>query len=420
MSRRRVLMTAYACEPGLGSEAGIGWNWVAQASRFDEVWVITRANNRAAIEVALRQQPQPHVHWVFFDLPRAVCFWKRGPRGARLYYYLWQCSIYKLARRLHARVRFDLVHHVTFGAYWMPTWIGRLNVPFVWGPVGGGECGPESLQRTFSLQGRAYEHLRDIVRNLAERLPAIRSAARSARLALATTEETAARLRVLGASTVEVLSHVALSIADIERLANVPERTCGPLRLVSIGRLLHWKGIHLGLEAFARLRVTLPDAEYWIVGVGPERERLQRLADRLGLGQSVRFLGAVSRREVFEVIAECDALVHPSLHDSGGYVCAEAMAAGRPVICLDLGGPGLLVSDDSGIRIPAGTPERTIASLAAAMIRLASDPQLRHRLGSGAKQRARQSLSWERNGVLLDRLYEAVVDSRSEPIRVCR
>ena len=153
----KVLLSAYACEPGKGSEPGVGWNWVRQIARFAEVWVITRANNRPVIEQALEREPLPNVHWVYFDLPRWARFWKKGQHGVHLYYYLWQIGIYFLAKRLHREVGFDLVHHVTFVNYWMPSFLSLLPPPFVWGPVGGGESAPKAFYRTFSWRGRLYE-----------------------------------------------------------------------------------------------------------------------------------------------------------------------------------------------------------------------------------------------------------------------
>ena len=90
----KLLISAYACEPGLGSEPGVGWNCVRQAARFHEVWVLTRKNNREPIENALKTVPLENVHFAYFDLPRWARFWKRGTRGLHLYYYLWQIGAY--------------------------------------------------------------------------------------------------------------------------------------------------------------------------------------------------------------------------------------------------------------------------------------------------------------------------------------
>jgi glycosyltransferase involved in cell wall biosynthesis len=408
----KVLLSAYACEPGKGSEPGIGWNWVRQIARFAEVWVITRSNNREAIEKALAEEPLPNVHWVYFDLPRWARFWKKGQRGVHLYYYLWQLGIYFLVRRLHRQVGFDLIHHVTFGNYWLPSFLALLHVPFIWGPVGGGESAPRAFYRTLSRRGKIYEFLRDIARWIGEHDPFTRLTARKAVIALATTNETTKRLTSLGARKVEVLSHVALPSAEIVELSSLPPHLSSPFRLISLGRLLHWKGFDLGFRAFARLVQEFPDSEYWIVGDGPERKNLEQLARKLGIIDKVRFWGALPRSEALKKLAECDVLVHPSLHDSGGWVCVEAMAAGRPVICLDLGGPALQVTEETGFKIPAYAPEQVIEDMAKAMKRFAQDSRLRIRMGEEGRKRVWESFSWERRGKEIQEIYLKILLGR--------
>ena len=409
----RVLVSAYACEPGKGSEPGVGWNWARQIARFaEEVWVITRANNREVIEQALAKEPLPNVRWVYFDLPRWARFWKKGQRGVHLYYYLWQIGIYFLAWRLHRKVKFDLIHHVTFGNYWTPSFLALLPVPFVvWGPVGGGESAPGPFYRTFSWRGRIYEYMRSLARWFGEHDPFVRITARRAAVALAKAQETVQRLKTLGASKVVTMPEVAWPAEEIQRLAAVPVHTGNPFRVLSLGRLLHWKGFHLGLTAFARFVREFPQSEYWLIGDGPERRNLERLARKLGVKDKVRFWGALPRAEALAKLAGCDVLVHPSLHDSGGWVCVEAMAAGRPVICLDLGGPALQVTEETGFKIPVCTPDQAVEEMAAAMLRLARDPDLRHSMGEAARRRVREKFSWERRGEQVHSLYGELLEN---------
>jgi len=419
MERRlKVLLSAYACEPGKGSEPGVGWNWARQIARFHEVWVITRANNRERIENALAKDPLPNAHFIYFDLPRWTRFWKRGQRGVHLYYYLWQLGAYFVARKWHQRVGFDIGHHVTFVNYWLPSFLALLPIPYIWGPVGGGESAPRAFRSTFSLRGRIYELGRDLARWLGELDPLVRRTARQASLGLATTEETAKRMRLLGCPRVEVLSEAALAEEEIEELGSRPLRTAPPFRVLSLGRLLHLKGFHLGLEAFAEFQRAFPESECWIVGDGPERKRLEGLAHRLGLDGKVRFWGAVARARALELLAECDVLPHPSLHDSGGWVCLEAMAAGRPVICLDLGGPSLQVTEETGIKVPAISPEQAVRDLAAATHKLATDPELRARMGKAGRQRIQDDFSWDKKGDLIDQMYLTVTtgDKVDQPL----
>jgi glycosyltransferase involved in cell wall biosynthesis len=410
----KVLLSAYACEPNQGSEPGIGWNWVIQAARFHEVWVITRRSNREAIEAKLDRAPLPGVHWIYVDLPAWARFWKKGQRGLRTYYHLWQAAGWLAARRLHAEIKFDVAHHVTFGTYWLPSFLALLPIPFIWGPVGGGESCPYEFVRPLSLVNRTGELLRDYGRRWAEHSPLIGMTARRAKIVFATTEESGERVAFLKPCRVEILSHVALSREDQLILERLPPRSGRPFRLASIGRLIYWKGFHIGLEAFASLLQDLPDSQYMIIGEGPERQRLEILAIDLGIGESVLFCGHLSRNEVHSKLAECDVLVHPSFHDSGGYVCVEAMAAGRPVVCLNLGGPALQVTDDTGFKIKAQEPRQAIKEFSDALRVLALDSELRLEMGRAAQQRVRDHFRWDLKGDYMKQVYAEVFQGREK------
>lgn len=400
----KILISAYACEPGKGSEPGVGWNMARHMAKHHEVWVLTRANNRSVIEAELARDPLPRLHFVYHDLPRWARFWKRGQRGIQFYYYLWQLTAIPLVRRLHREVGFDVVHHVTFGKYWAPSALAFLDgVPFVWGPVGGGEFAPLALWRTFGLSGIAYETVRTAARFLAALDSLVRLTARRASLALASAPETAVRLKRLGVKRVEMMPQLALPPEEIEVLSYVPPPPAAPVRFLSVGRLLHWKGFHLGLKAFARS--GLNDVECWIVGEGPERRRLEALARRLGLADRVRFFGQLPRQRVLELLGQVHALVHPSLHDQSPTVCLEAMAAGRPVICLDLGGPAMQVTEETGFKIPVSRPDQVIAKIAEAMLRIAKDHKLRESMSKAGRQRVQKDFNWESRIFQIEKFY---------------
>jgi glycosyltransferase involved in cell wall biosynthesis len=160
--------------------------------------------------------------------------------------------------------------------------------------------------------------------------------------------------------------------------------------------MVQFKAHDLGLRAFAELVRQYPESEYWLVGDGPERKHLAKLARALGIGERVTFLGALPRNDVFAKLRECDVMLFPSLHDSSGWASVEAMAAGRPVVCLDLGGPALQVAEDRGIKVPTFSAQQIISDLGAALIHLAGDPALRMRLGSAARLYIEQNHTWTR------------------------
>lgn len=409
-----VLISAYACEPGMGSEPAVGWNTVCEAAKNHEVWVITRAVNRELIEKRVAEVPLPNVHFIYFDLPRWARFWKRGARGVHFYYYVWQLGAYFVARRLVREVRFDVAHHITFVTCSFPSFLAFLPVPFVWGPVGGGESAPFAFWKSFGWRGCAVEILRSIARKRGEWDPFVRHTAKKAAVAVATTAETSQRLHSRCApDRITLQSVAALDETDVRALLAIPTRNAAPFRVFSVGRLLHWKGFHLGMESFSRLLIECPESEYWLIGDGPERQRLERLAQRLRIAHRVTFLGKLPRPETLQKLAGCDVMLFPSLHDSGGWASVEAMAAGRPVVCLDLGGPALQVTAATGFKIPATDPARAILEMAGALVSLARDPALRAQMAIASRGRVQNELNWWRVGKEFEALYQEVVGSES-------
>jgi glycosyltransferase involved in cell wall biosynthesis len=412
-SRHYILLSAYACEPGRGSEPGVGWNTARELANCHEVWVLTSQTHKAAIAAELKQNPMPQIHFIYFDPMNWIYDWtqegKRLQLDVHLHYYLWQIWAYFVARSLHRTVKFDLAHHVTYVKYSSPSFLSLLPIPFVWGPVGGGESAPTAFQTDLSARGKLYEACRNWVRRLGEWDPFVRLTARRSKIAWATTEETAQCLRRVGAKTVKVFSQVGLNEAELEVLAQAARSSkTRSTRLISVGRLLHWKGFHLGLEAFAQANLP-PDTEYWIVGEGPEAANLRSLAMQLGIDHQVKFCEKLPRPEVLQLLGNSLALIHPSLHESGGLVCLEAMAATCPVICLDLGGPAVQVTASTGFKIKAIAPTQAIADIASAMHQLSAQPELRHQMGQAAQQLVHSHYSWHMKRTQISETYASLL-----------
>ena len=390
-----VLLSAYACCPGKGSEPQIGWNWARELSARHPTWIITRRLHQRAIEEYLQDRPIPNAHFVYVDLPRWARAWKDLPSGVYLYYLLWQALAYFRARRLCSEVNFDVAQHVTFCMFWMPSFASFLSLPFIWGPVGGGETMPAGFRAALPLQQRIFEHLRDLARQLALWNPLVRIAARRSVLALAGTPETAGYLRRLGCRKVQVMPLVGVNDEDLAQFVTAGERGNG-FRVFSAGRLLGWKGFHLVLQAMAELRGKLEGLEYWILGNGPERPRLEQMVRDLQLQEHVHFVDSIKRVELLRRMGTFHVLAHPSLHDSGGFVCMEAMASGCPVICLDMGGPAVQVDHTCGFSIPAANPGEAVTGIANALQQLRERPELLHRLADGGRAQVVERLSFAR------------------------
>lgn len=403
MRRARVLLTAYACQPGVGSEPGAGWNWVRLIAERHEVWLITRRSNVAAIELAAGQAGLEGLRVIGFDLPRWASWWRHKGRGATLYFYLWQLALVPLVRRLSRQVRFDLAHHLTFVSSWAPSGLAWLGIPFVWGPIGRHPRIPDRFLEQAGLLARVRELVREALLAGLERCDPL----------LALTRRRAARILVLSRRSLERLpasartKTVLVGSVAVEPLVHPDSRWArGPvLRVFFAGRLVDLKGVRLAVEAFGRLASREPDVTLTILGRGPLEGWIRRRLRALGLTRRVELLGHLPHAEARARLRGGDVFLFPSF-EGAGMAVLEAMAAGCAVVCLAHGGPGEMVGEGRGLAVPlAGSAEGTVAELARALMRLERDEGERRRLARAGWHWACREQSWEARAELLERVY---------------
>lgn len=396
----KVLLSAYACEPGKGSEPGVGWNWaLSLAKRGHEIWVLTLSSNVAAIEKAfggLSQVDREHLHFIYYDLPRWAAWWHKGERGVYLHYFLWQLGAYLAAKRWHAQERFALVHHVTFVSVRQPSFMGNLGIPFIFGPVGGGEHTPWHLRTGYNWRGWLKDALRDFANTMVKFDPLMQRTFQQAQHIYTTSEQTRDLIppRYWQKTTVQL----GIASEPVSGARTPQPRDTAPhaLRVLYVGRFLFWKGMQFGLRAFAELLKKHPGARITLVGEGSDQLRWERLAQDLHIAGQIDWLPWLPQSELPPVYRAHDVLLFPSLHDSGGMVVLEAMSHGLPVICLKLGGPGVMVDASCGRAIDVFDASEAVVvqRLADALMGIAASPNLMLELSQGAVSKA-ASHSWD-------------------------
>jgi glycosyltransferase involved in cell wall biosynthesis len=412
----KVLLSTYSCFPGKTSEPGNAWRAINEALREHEVWAVICDGHqyRELTEPWLAKNPLPNFHPIFFKLP-PVWQWMCGRQPfASIYYHLWQEQLRDLVRDLHSRVRFDLVHHVTYGRYWSPSGLRELNLPFIWGPVGAAETPPPAFVQELPWRYRLEEAVRDGARSFCEQTTSLHRTAGAATIAIGVTRESCAALKKLGARRVEQMPQLALTDEDLAQFSALPPPPAGPFRAICVGRHVHWKGFHLAIRAFARFAARSPGAELWIVNDGPFRPVLERTAAQTGVSGRVKFLGTLPRyADVLEKLGQSHVLLHPALHEGFGNVCLEAMAAGRPVGCLDIGGPASQITPATGFAAPATNPGEAVAALAAFLERLDRDRALLATMSAAARAHVQKNFTMRQINERMRTFYcEAVAEHR--------
>lgn len=409
----RILVSAYGCEPGKGSEQGVGWNWTLQLARFAEVVVLTRSNNRASIEIALPTEIRDHVRFEYYDLPPAITRFKRKEKGLYFYYFLWQWGAYRRACELVRQKHFDFVISLTFGSIWMPTFMHRLSVPFIWGPIGGGEAVPFRLIPMLPWRARVIQYFRYFLMATIRLNPLVIEPIRRAQLILARTADTARLIPLQCAHKVQIVLETAISEDFLNRpFKQQPSSLDSPLRLVFTGRLVAFKNLPCALKALAKALASGVNAKLSIVGDGPERKWLETLVVSLGITEAVNFVGVLSQEQVIEELLRSDIYFYPSLREGGVWSLMEAMSVGLPVICVNTSGMGIITDENSAIRVEPISQEHLVAGFAEALTLLANSPERRKLLGENGRRRIETFFRWNHKGDFMRDLLGKL--SRSE------
>jgi glycosyltransferase involved in cell wall biosynthesis len=391
---------------------------VRQLARFHEVWVLTHPLQRASIQQTLAHSPCPNLRFEYVSLPDWLEPLISIQGGIQLYAYLWQWRAYFAARRLHREFQFDVFHHVTYANDWMASFIGALlPVPYIRGPGGGAQRIPKQFLGGFSRRNRFWERVRAAGQWLFRHDPFFILGQRRARAILVCAPEAMDAIPRKLRAKAQLFPVNGITSEDLAAARAASESTNEPhpgksiFHVLTAGKLLQLKGFDLAIQAFQKFSEKFPDGEFTIIGDGPERLRLESLIRELHLEETVRIEPWMTRVELLRRMASCDVFLFPSLRDGGGAVVVEAMAAAKPVVCLDVAGPGMHGNEQCGIKFRPSSPGQAVRDLAAALEQLYGDEKLRRRMGQAARERAEQAYHWDRHGERMLEIYENALGS---------
>lgn len=408
-SKKRILISAYACSPVRGSEPGVGWGFVASICKEYELDVIVEEEKfREEIEFWIRKNPDhpaAHIRFHFIRKRRNRFLRKLWPPSYYWYYREWHAAAAELARRLDDERDFDLIHQLTMVGFREPGYLWQFDKPFVWGPIGGAGFFPWRFLHKVGIRGSIYYLGYNAYNYLQVRFSSRpRLAARRAGNALlvATQENSRAAETFWGCSS-RILSEIGIGGHFEPKL--VERSSCEPLKIIWSGHFTPGKALNLALEATS----SLPEKCEWelhILGSGVLDSKMKSLARKLGIANRCHFYGWVDREEAFQIVSEGHVALITSLRDLTSTVVVEALEMGLPVIAPSHCGFVDAVTANCGILVPASTPQELKSAIASAIEELGNDEPRRKELARGAKERAKE-FYWEAKGKALKEIYEA-------------
>ncbi len=348
----KILLSSYACEPNKGSEPEVGWKWATTlAGLGHEVYVITRSNNKKNIEEYLAINKVSNLNFIYFDYPDwfLKIFKRKSNPNSYLYFLLWQIGIFFVVKPYIEKIKFDFIHHVTFVSFRFPSFLCLYKIPFIFGPISGGDTIPKNLRKKFTLTEKIKEFLRDLSNYYIKISPLMNLTFLKSSKIYANSEETKKNIPSIYHHKTKLM--LAIGIDDLTNNNINFNESKKVFNICYAGNLLNLKGISIVLETFNELKKNNNNIFLNVAGDGPNESMLKKKAKDYNIDQSISWLGKIKRNELFELFKKSDLLIFPSLRDSGGLVILEAMSYGLTAAILDIGGPGQIVDNDCGIKI---------------------------------------------------------------------
>lgn len=403
----KILLTAYAVNPYKGSEDGMGWNMIKEIASYNQVVAITRKNNRPAIEQYMSENniaQSSNITFAYFDLPYWMRFWKKGGRGALLYFYLWQLGIVFFV--LGKKIKCDLVHNLNFHNDWTPSFLWLLGKPFVWGPIGHHPSIPKAYliasagKRAYYFDRlkwwtkRSFWFFDPFLKMTKWRAAKIFTMNSSVKNLLHFSKEKEVRLPSVGTQAPALQQS-----SSTKKLFNI----------LSIGRFVPLKGFDMTIQSFAHFyHQQTPEAQaelqLTLIGKGPQRGYMEQLVKELNVVSAVKIIDWMTRSELDEYFYQSSVFLFPS-HEGAGMVVPEAMSFGVPVVCYDNIGPGEFVNAQCGFKVPYTNPRESIVTFAGYLNLLFHEKEIQQELSEGARAHFEKYFTWERKGEIISQAY---------------
>lgn len=419
----RVLLIAEAANPEWASVPLEGWSLSRALAGVVDGHVVTQIRNRAAIEragwregkefTAIDSEGVTRPVYRFGEFVRRVTGlgWTANTAFAVASYYHFEHLAWRRFRRAILGHEFDLVHRITPLSPTAPSLIAtrcrKAGVPFVWGPLNGGVPWPKEFVRAQHREGEWLSHVRGAHRLL----PGYRSTRRNAAATITGSRSVWEQMAGHEARCV----YVPENGIDPERFPEPPARLAGgPLQVAFVGRLVPYKGADMLIEAAAPL-VRSGQVLLDLIGDGPEMGALRRQVADEGIAGGVKLDGWVEHRQLAARLGRSQVFAFPSVREFGGAVVLEAMALGLVPVVVDYAGPGELVTEETGFRVPLGSRETIVARFREILSALAANPEQAGLMGSRGRRRVQRWFTWPAKASQILEVYRWVLGEREKP-----
>ena len=406
-----ILINAYACSPGMGSEPGMAWNWCVNLAKHCELHIITEGEFRDKIEAVLPMLPQGvNMHFYYNPVSeevRKMC-WNQGDWRFYYYYQKWQKKTLEIAKEIIKNTHIDIVHQLNMIGFREPGFLWKLNKPFIWGPINAKEAFPIAYLQGAKQKKKVFIRLKNIINKYQLRYNSrVRKAAQKAHYIIAASTDSAKAIEKYFHCTSILINESGCDIEENDFIRTY-DLTSKTLDLLWVGRFIFTKQLELALKSIAECRNK--NIRLHIVGGSKEEEiPYQQMAQQLHITAQCVWYEIVNHNRVQELMKQCDLFFFTSISEGTPHVILEAFNNSLPVLCFDTCGQGDCVNEKVGIKIPLSYPQQSIFDFAGKITYLYQHREVLEKFSKGCKQR-QEELSWKNKAKQMINLYHKIYE----------
>lgn len=395
----KILINAYACSPGMGSEPGMAWNWVTNLAKFCELYIITEGEFWEKIEAAVPTLEQGgNMHFYYnpvSDEIRKIC-WNQGDWRFYKYYRQWQWKTYLMAKGICEKERIDVLHQLNMIGFREPGYLWKLSkengVPFVWGPIGGLKQFPTAYLKGSGLKMQLFMRLKNFL-NIwqLKHEKRVDEALKTAKLLISSIPDSYRALKKYKGLESIVIPETGCFLSEDISTARFDDEE---FHIMWVGKFDFRKQLPLALQAVALAKNPKLKLDVYGSGSVGQVEMAKRMGEELEISQQVIWHGNQKNDVVMEAMRKAQLFFFTSVNEDTSTVVLEAVSNRLPVVCFDACGMSAVIDDSVGRKIALSHPSQSAHDFARILNELEGNRALLKHLSENCKQR-QMELSWE-------------------------
>ena len=414
---KRILVLAYAISPTRGSEYSVAWNYVTNMSKDNELIVLygmsgNHMGDILELNLYIKDNPIQNVRFIAIHpnkIAQYLNIFNRNGIFVYTFYFaynIWHRQAFTKAKELINQEHFDLIHYLGPIGYREPGYLWKINLPYIWGPIGGTTNVSCKLIKVLPLKGQLKLGFRALINTLQLHFnPRLKKAIQRADVLLsATTENQSIIKKVFSTDSIYIPENGI--IVDCKKRNSI-KITNNLVKLIWIGSIDERKALIILLKSLVKVNY-LHLIQLHIVGDGPLKLELQNFAILNNIDPFIVWHNHIPRSMVIRLIADSHLNLVTSVSEGNPTTIWEAMSVGVPTISLDHCGMHDTICKKCGIKIKIESYNQVIIDLASTLDRLVKNHDEIENLSKGVYECAKQ-YNWLNRSYFFNNIYDLAI-----------